>query len=283
MPDPTARIDHVLVNVNDRLDAAVSRYEAMGFTLTPRGHHSVGSSNNLAIFGDDYFELLGYEPRNAARASSLWGDRTGFTGLIFKADDADALNATLRARGIARMSDEPVSLSRPVELPGGETREARFATLHLDPATTPGGRIFFCRHLTPELVWRSEWQIHANGVTGIAGVTVATADPVASIHLLERIFGSAAIARIDGGVRLTAGPSFVDYLTPAAARAAFGDDIGLDPAGADRKVAVTLRTASRAAARAALERGGVPFSTRADGALLVPAPEAFGPALAFVE
>lgn len=283
MSELTPRIDHVLVNVNERLDEAAARYRALGFQLTPRGHHSVGSSNHLAIFGDDYFELLGYEPQNAARAAGAWGDVAGLAGLIFKTQDADALNAALRERRIARLTDGPQALSRPVDLPDGETREARFSTLHLDPATTPSGRIFFCQHLTPELVWRSEWQDHPNRVTAIAGVAIAAADPAASIGLLERIYGADAISRTEGGARLSAGAAAVDYLQPGAAKSLFGDDIGLAADGADRKVAVTLRTASLAQAKAALEEGGVSFRTRPDGSLVVPAPEAHGVALAFVE
>ena len=32
---------------------------ALGFQLTPMGKHSLGSANHLAVFGEDYLELLG--------------------------------------------------------------------------------------------------------------------------------------------------------------------------------------------------------------------------------
>jgi hypothetical protein len=60
LPVPT--IDHVVVNVRDRLDQGAQAYRRLGFTLTPRGYHSLGSMNHLAIFGTDYLELIAARP-----------------------------------------------------------------------------------------------------------------------------------------------------------------------------------------------------------------------------
>ena len=71
----TPILDHVVINVRDGLDAAAALYARLGFTLTPRGHHTLGSSNNLAILGTDYLELLGVQP--AAPARMCWTGRPG--------------------------------------------------------------------------------------------------------------------------------------------------------------------------------------------------------------
>ncbi len=281
MTKPVPRIDHVLINVNDRLDEAARAYERLGFVLTPRGHHSLGSSNHLAIFGHDYLELLGYEPRNAARAAGVWGDLTGLTGLVFKTDDADALYADFSARRIPLKDAAPLALSRPVDLPDGTVREARFRTVHLDPAADESGRIFFCQHLDLDLVWREEWQHHANSVTGIARVVIAARDPARSIRLLADALGTERIEPIDGGHRFRAEGAHIDYLLPDAARAEFGETLPAGIDAADRKVALVLKTASREAARQVLQANGVTFRTQPDGALLVPAALAEGVALAF--
>ncbi|MGV6873534.1 VOC family protein [Pseudochelatococcus sp. B33] len=275
------RIDHVLVNVNDRLDEAVRTYERLGFVLTPRGHHSLGSSNHLAVFGDDYLELVGYEPQNAEKAAGAWGDVTGLAGLAFRADDAGALDADLRARRIPLKDGAPLALSRPVELPDGTTRDARFGIVHLDPRAAESGRIFFCQHLDPDLVWRSEWQRHPNAATGVARLVIAARDPARSVGLLADIFGADRIEAIEGGQRFRAEGADIDYLRPDAVRAAFGDNLPAGTDTADRKIALVLRTASRATARQALERGGIGFTARPDGALLVPARLAAGAVLAF--
>jgi len=40
------------------LDAAAARFGELGFTLTPRGFHSIGSQNHLIMLGSTYIELL---------------------------------------------------------------------------------------------------------------------------------------------------------------------------------------------------------------------------------
>ena len=50
---PVPTLDHVVINARDRLDEAADTYQRLGFTLTPRGHHSVASMNHLAVFGTD--------------------------------------------------------------------------------------------------------------------------------------------------------------------------------------------------------------------------------------
>jgi catechol 2,3-dioxygenase-like lactoylglutathione lyase family enzyme len=280
MAQELPRIDHVVVNVADQLDQALAQYRRLGFLLTPRGHHSLGSSNHLAIFGTDYLELIGYEPHNAGRAAASWGSLPGLSGLVFKTADADALYADLAQRGVRLDGEAPQAFFRPVELPDGSVRDARFRIVRLDPAALPNGRIFFCQHLDPDLVWRSAWQRHPNGVSGIVQTVIEARDPAASIRLLERTFGAAATSEIDGGWRLSAGGASIDYLRPEAVRARFGEAAETSPNGADRKVALTLRTDSLARARAALQDGGIAFGDEA-GRLIVPASQACGVALAF--
>lgn len=278
------RIDHVLVNVNDRLDEAAALYRRLGFNLMPRGHHSVGSSNHLAIFEDDYFELLGYEPHNAERAAGLWGDVAGFAGMILKTDDAPSLAATLRARSIAMVTEEPKALSRMVDLPDGTSREARFSSIHLDPAITPGGMVLFCQHLTPELVWREEWQSHPNGVRAISGISIACIDPATSIGLFERIYGSASVSPIEGGGwQLAARNAAIDYLTRGMATKRFGSDLAVSQAETDRNVAIEFRTSSLQAVRSTLDAAGFAYGRTETGKILVPASSACGAALVFCE
>lgn len=277
------RIDHVVVNVADQLDAALEQYRRLGFTITPRGHHSLGTSNHLAVFGDDYLELIGYEPQNAERAAGSWGALRGLSGLVFKTRDSDGLAAELRQRGVKLDANSPQAFFRPVQLPDGSLRDARFRTVRLDPATVPNGRIFFCHHLDPDLVWRPEWQAHANGAVGIHGVTIEARDPERSIKLLEGLFGVAASGAVEVGWRLTAGTASVEYLRPETIRARFGATTENSPNAADRKVALTLRTASLDKTRQALRSGGIPFSEPSPGLLVVPSSHAFGVALGFVE
>ena len=63
-------IDHAMILVRD-LDRARDTYARMGFTLTPRGFHSLGSQNHCIMFGRDYLELMALPPCRPQRSNSL--------------------------------------------------------------------------------------------------------------------------------------------------------------------------------------------------------------------
>src|SRR5713101_7628904 len=112
---PVATLDHVVINARDDMDRAADIYTRLGFTLTPRGYHTLGSMNHLAMFGTDYLELLGFGERGAGRPE-LAPFPIGLNGLVFKTDDADAVHAHAQAAGLPILSVE--AFSRPVELAG---------------------------------------------------------------------------------------------------------------------------------------------------------------------
>ena len=61
-------LDHLVIDVRDRMAAGAARMAALGFQLTPMGKHSLGSANHLAVFGEDYLELLGTDAEFHASA-----------------------------------------------------------------------------------------------------------------------------------------------------------------------------------------------------------------------
>lgn len=274
------QIDHVVITVSDQLDQANSQYQKLGFTTTPRGHHSLGTSNNLAIFTTTYLELLGFEPQNAGKVDKSWCFADGLTGLVFKTKDANKLYQQLVSQGIKVEGDGPKSFFRPVELNDGTKPEARFKTVRLDPSYTPNGQIFFCDQLTPELVWRKEWQTHPNGVININQVIIEAQKPRSSIKLLEKTFPSANIIEIDGGVRLKAEDKFIDYLTPSAIQHLFGSSVSKANNDQDRKVALGFTTKSLAQTQQALENGDVKYNLQND-TIIVPASETYGVVMIF--
>src|SRR6516162_4617348 len=178
-------LDHAVVNVMGRLDEAAAQYQKLGFQLTERGHHSLGSSNNLAIFGENYLELLGFLPGRETSRADLWTHPPGLTGLVFKSVDPDVVSAMLKQHGVP--AEEPVSFSRPVALAGG-AQDARFKVIRIRADQVQNGRTFFCHHDTPELVYRNEWRAHPNGATDIAEFAIASNDPRRTAALYERMF-----------------------------------------------------------------------------------------------
>jgi len=274
LPVPT--IDHVVVNVRDQLDEAVETYRRLGFTMTPRGHHTLGSMNHLAIFGTDYLELIAAQPGDTRRAE-IFDWPIGLNGLVFGTEDSAAVYTALDAAGVA--VEPPLEFSRPVALPAGE-RDARFRTVRLKPGAIDAGRVYFCHHFTRDLVWRDEWRHHPNGVTGVLGVTVALDDPPALGAVFARMFGADAVRSGTAGCTLLVGLSRVDLVPPSALSAEFG---AAAPDGSGRSrfmAALSLRTRSLDMAAAALQAGGV-AARREPERIVVAAADAFGVALEF--
>jgi hypothetical protein len=277
MTDLSPRIDHVVVNVLDRLDEAAETYRRLGFQLTPRGHHTLGSSNNLAIFGTDYLELLGFEPGRAAQRPELWGSPPGLGGLVFKPPADRGFSEALKARGV--QASEPREFSRPVELPDGP-QDASFRVVNIDDAKV-GGRVFFCHHYTPELVWRDEWQRHPNGVTGVREFGISCSDPTSTAAPFARMFGAAALLPTDGGLELSAGDAKVYFLTAAALIRRYGPAVPVAEAGTARMSALGLRTRDLGLVAAALRSGAVEGIGEIDFRVIVPPGQACGVAMAF--
>jgi Glyoxalase-like domain len=190
LPVPT--LDHVVVNVRDQLDAALETYRRLGFVMTPRGYHTLGSMNHLAIFGTEYLELIAAPPGDTRRAEILAAP-AGLNGVVFGTEDSASLYAALAAAGVP--VEPPLEFSRPVELVEG-LRDATFRTVRLKPRTTAAGRIYFCHHFNRDLVWRDEWRRHANGAVGIGRAVIAARDPSALGRLFMRMFGGRRIVAI---------------------------------------------------------------------------------------
>ena len=271
-------IDHVVINARGRLDEAAATYHRLGFSLTPRGHHTLGSVNNLAILGTDYLELLGVPPGADGRTDVLdWP--AGLNGLVFKTFDSDGAFAAMQEAGVPVLP--PQAFSRPVEMPGGP-RDAAFRTVRLERDAAPAGRVFFCHHLTPELVWHDPWRCHPNGALGILRAVVCAAEPAMPGELFARMFGEEHVRQTAQGCRLHAGLASIDVVTPAALDAEFGADAPEAAGRGQFMAALTLRTLSLDRAARALRDGSV--AARQDGrGITVAAAAACGVALAFRE
>src|SRR5579872_2590483 len=115
MFEPT--LDHAVVDARDRLDEAAALFRRLGFALSARGRHTLGSSNHLAIFASTYLELLGWEAGAAMKRPELQRYPIGLNGLVFRAKDADTVAAELTNAGLA--AQPPTSLAREVRLPNG--------------------------------------------------------------------------------------------------------------------------------------------------------------------
>ena len=279
MTQPIPLIDHVIVNARDALDDAAALWTRLGFQLTPRGHHTLGSSNNLAILGTDYIELLGVMPENAGRGDVLaWP--AGLNGLVFKTTDSDGVYARMAEAGAPVLP--PQSFSRPVDMGEGRIGDAAFRTVRLEQDASPAGRMFFCHHMTPDLVWHDPWRHHPNAAVGIVGMVIAAEDPEVYAALFALMFGESRVRHAGFTASLVAGLATIEVMTPAAVAERFGA-AAPDLAGRPYAMAALIvRTAGFVHAQAALAAGGFDAAP-VDGAITIPASQAGGLVLQFVE
>jgi len=285
MPDSRAQaapqLDHIVVDVRDRMDEAVRAYRSLGFQLTERSQHTLGSINHLAVFETDYIELLGFDPKGERVRPDIQAWPVGMNGLVFALDRPEDLHRELLGRGVA--VNDPQSFSRPVNLGGGASQDAKFRVVRLRAGTASFGRVYFCHHLTPELIWRPEWSGHANGARSVARILIAVGDPGAAAGLLSRMFGEAVRPGPAGAWRLEAGSVTVELVTRAELSQRLGD-CAPDAAGReDYMAALTVRTESLAQAAQALDAGGVTVARVEEHRIVVPATAAMNVAVEFVE
>jgi hypothetical protein len=270
-------IDHVVIAVQD-LDIASATFRRLGFTLTPRGYHDLGSQNHCIMFGDDYIELAAVpkpHPFNQYYMDFL-ARGEGLAATAPKTGDAESASRELAAAGLS--PSQPLALSRPVDLEGRK-HDARFSLVTLPPITTPGHRVFLCQHFTRSLVWRPEWQGHVNGAKGLAAIAFAGGDPAAVAAPYQRIFGSPA-REIAEGLLVETGDAPLAFVTERAlAKRLPGVWISGRPQPA--AVALFIHVADRVAAEQALRRGGFHSMRMPDGSVAVGATEAHGVALVF--
>lgn len=204
--------DHAVLNLHHDLDAAEDAFRSLGFTLTDRGYHSLGSINHLIVFDDHYFELVGLDAANPNPRRELLDWPVGINGVVFQTDDAVAQAESLSARGIPAAPAK--SFSRPVFVDGQE-RQARFRTTTVERGYFPAARLYFCEHQTPELIWRPEYLRHANTACGLRRIHVAAENPE---ELASRLANAAGLER-DRPVTVASGDLVVSFgETPGPAR-----------------------------------------------------------------
>ncbi len=227
---PRPAFDHLVINARDRLDHAKACYRHLGFDLTPRGYHTLGSINHCAIFGPDYLELVGVEPGRKDVRGDILRFPEGLNGIVFATDDADQLYSALSAAGAP--VEPPASFARPVVL-DDRTEDARFRVVRIAADAAPYGRVYFCQHLTPQLVWRDEWRHHPNGALAIERAVILARNPDKTSDLYRRLFGPDAVKPVAKGFSLAMSHARLDIVT---------EEWGIAAQGEDRLAGLTLRT-----------------------------------------
>ena len=272
-------LDHAVVDVRDEIDVAEALFRRLGFALLDRGHHTLGTSNHLAVFASDYMELLGWERGAKPQRSDVARYPTGLGGLVFRADDADTVAASFANLGLPALP--PRTFSRPVTLSNGAHVEARFRTVNFDFGTFGWTRTYFCEHFTPELVWRSEWQRHPNAAVDIVRVVIAAARPHRLGTLFATMFGETRTRLAGETCIVQARNSTIEIMQPNEVQKLFPESAPDLHARDEAMVALTFRSADLKQTARVLDAAGI--QTRNEmRRIVVPAAQASNVTLEFV-
>lgn len=209
-------IDHLVIVVPE-LDRAIRSYEALGFTVVPGGRHPIGTHNALIALADGaYLELIAFhEPNPAHRWWKRLQQGGGLSDFCARTDDVQADRAAFGRAGVA--IDEPRPLSR--VRPDGYT--VRW-TLAIPRDAYFGVSPFLIVDETPLEERVPRQRDHANGVAGIAALTVAVEparlSEVCGWYTTVLSGGGEAVERDDlqaRGMRFVVGPHALEFVAPA--------------------------------------------------------------------
>ncbi len=203
-------IDHPLILVRD-VAAASTRYEALGFRMTPVTRHPWGTSTTVAVFERCLLELMGvYDEglidvnpagdfRFGRTVRDHLAEREGVSLLALNSEDADADAAALEARGVACQGT--IAFGRDVVLPDGRRDRTATTLKILHAPDMPRFSTFLCQQHRRDLIESPAWMDHPNGAYGIAGVTILAtpADRTRVLDRLAALYGRGAVfATADG-------------------------------------------------------------------------------------
>ena len=192
-------IDHVGYFVPD-LNEAGSALEKLGFTLTPFSSHlhrpqpdgqpvPAGSGNRCAMLRRGYLEFLTPigDTNIAGELRHAIQRYTGAHLIAFGSADPQADYARIVRMGLAPL--DPIALQREINSPAGNAI-ARFTVVRVPSGSMPEGRIQFCQHHTPELLWQARWLAHANRAASLQSVILCVANPGEATERYARFTGS---------------------------------------------------------------------------------------------
>jgi hypothetical protein len=273
-------LDHVGHFV-PHVDAASAALERLGFTLTPFSEQSqraepggpltpAGAGNRCAMLQRGYLEFL-TPTGDTPIANQLRTSIKRYVGahlIAFGTAAAEADHERLKLGAFAPL--EPVALQREIDTGAGRGT-ARFTVVRVAPGTMPEGRIQFCRHHTPDLLWQERWTHHANRATGLAGVILRVADAQEAAQRYARYTG--LLAQVSGSVwRIATARGYLVFVD----RHALYRRLGVVPPALPWIAGCVLKTADIQASGEFLRRSGMPVHVLGSRRLLVVLPPELG-------
>lgn len=284
-PPGTLNLDHVAHFV-PHADAARDALERLGFTLTPfsaQSHRTeengplvaAGTGNHCIMLQRGYLEILAptADTPVAAQLRAAIRRYVGVHLVAFGTATPEADHARAAKAGFAPLP--PVDLQREIDTEQGR-KTARFTVVRVPPGTMAEGRIQFCRHHTPGLLWQPRWTSHPNRAASLAGVILRVADAQEAAKRYARYTGLPA--QLSGEIwRLDTARGYLIF----ADRDILHRRLGVVPPALPWIAGYALKSDDIAATRDFLREAGVTAREMDGERLLVQLPPAVGGIILF--
>jgi hypothetical protein len=283
-------LDHVVHVVAD-LDQAADVYRGLGFTVGAENRHPWGTSNRIVQLPRCFVELLAIAQPDQITARSphtfafgafnrnFLSCGEGLSMLALESSDAANDADIFYAAGFGGF--DLLRFERAGRKADGSEVSVGFSLAFAADPQAPDTGFFVCQQHQPQNFWDPALQIHANGVSTIAGVVLVAENP-ADHHIFLSMFAGERNLRVtSAGITVPTPRGVIEVMTAVAFRVRFGVEPP-DLSHGARLAAVRFLLASGAlpwqrgiATRERQERLVVPAST-AHGATLVFEREAGG-------
>src|SRR5258705_8649160 len=261
-------LDHIVHAVRD-LDAAAALYRRLGFSVGARNRHPWGTHNHIVQLPGFFFELLTVaEPEKLGSEgfAALFGTfnrlflkrHEGLSFMMLESADAAQDAADFRAAKIA--ASDALHFEREGTRPDGSTLKVGFSLAFARDAHAPEVGFAACQQHYPENFWNPAFQQHANTASSVAGAVLVAENPTDHHIFLSAFTGERELQATSSGVVAPTPRGDIRVMDPAAFHAHFGV-APPDISGGARLAAVRLTVRDRAALLAALDKGGIAFST----------------------
>jgi hypothetical protein len=191
-PMPRA-LDHIVIAARD-LDALAERYRRLGFQVGARNRHPWGTENHIVQFDGVFLELVGRgaDFRRPAPDDPVFpfagflddflATREGLAMIVLRSEDAEADRLAFAARGIGGLPR--FDFARRGRRQGREV-DVAFSLAFARSAAMPQTGFFVCEQKHPENFWDAAAQVHPNGATGVAALTLADPEPERALPFLR--------------------------------------------------------------------------------------------------
>ncbi|MBL8894483.1 MAG: VOC family protein [Rhizobiales bacterium] len=225
-------LNHLVLTGHD-LDRMRDHYEALGFTLAPRGRHPFGTDNAVIQLLGCYLELLAVArpqdvPEHGANSFSFAAfnrdyvaRHEGFAMLVFDTPDARADIAAWQKAGLKTY--EPFDFQRAAKLPSGEEITVGFSLAFTRAAIAPWIGLFACQHYRPDYYEQERYLAHANTAQGVREVWISGDGALALCDFMAKLTGLEAQPESADKVFFTTRTGDLVLAAPQAFAAAFGE------------------------------------------------------------